>query len=123
MNTQLAAVTHEITIEQSEGGDGAALSLTIAAAKRIIDGDSPTFILTIDQASAVLDEWRADSGNGIRGWTTNDPECPFCEFILASAFDDQISFASWSTYWSESREGGFSTAELPFTLTITEKPA
>lgn len=115
--SQTTAGPYEITIEQGEGGE--ALRFTIAGANRIVDEGTPAFILDADQASAVLDAWKADSAHGIRGWTTNDPESPSWEYILASAFDGEISFASWPTHWSPSREGGFSTADFPFLITVT----
>jgi hypothetical protein len=119
MTTQNTAGT--VSIEQGEGGAGEPLILTVAEENRIVDDNgAPAIILTADQASAVLDAWKVDTGHGIRGWTTNDPESPSWEYILASAFDEEISFATWSTHWSETREGGFSTADFPFILTITE---
>jgi len=110
-----------ITVEQGEGGDAEPLRFTIEENDRVTTDESgPAYLLNSDQASAVLDAWKADSGHGTRGWTTNSPESVDWEFILASAFDDEISFASWQTYWSPSREGGFCTADFPFMLTITE---
>ncbi|PPG94296.1 hypothetical protein [Rathayibacter rathayi] len=108
-----------IAIEQGGGSESEALMFAIGADCRIDTDGSPAFILTADQAIAVLDAWKADTGHGIRGWTTNDPESPSWEFILASAFDDEISFATWSTHWNDTREGGFSTADFPFHITAT----